>query len=94
MIDYLFAICYTTIVKDIVYTKQALKTLRSMQKARAVAIIAKINAYANDESVDAIKMQGSNYFRIRVGSWRIIIDDNGTIVSVLKIGPRGDVYNN
>ena len=36
------------------------------------------------------------YFRVRVGDWRIIytIDDHVLVVTVVQVGPRGDVYTN
>lgn len=34
---------------------------------------------------------GSEYIRLRVGDWRIIMDDQGTVLQVLKIGARGDI---
>ena len=35
-------------------------------------------------------------WRLRVGDWRIIytIEDDRLFVTVIKIGPRGDVYRN
>ena len=78
-------------MKEIRYAKQPLKALRNMQKSRARAIIEKIETYARGEPVDAIKMSGSSFVRIRVGQWRVIIDDEG-VVLVIRIKPRGDVY--
>jgi mRNA interferase RelE/StbE len=74
------------------YTKHALKALRAMQKSRATAIIAKIDDYAAGRQVDAKQLKGSDLIRIRVGQWRVIIDENDTVIIVLKIGTRGDVY--
>jgi len=79
-------------MKEIRYARQALKALRGMQKSRARAVVEKIEAYARGEPVDAKKMAGTNFIRIRVGQWRVILDDDGVVVIILKIGPRGDVY--
>ncbi len=65
-----------------------------MQKSRARAIIAKIEAYADGQNVDAVTLKGSDLVRIRLGSWRIILDATGVVIAVLKIGSRGDVYKN
>jgi mRNA interferase RelE/StbE len=35
---------------------------------------------------------GSPYIRLRVGDWRVIMDDKGAVLDVLKIGPRGSIY--
>ncbi len=54
--------------------------LQKMQPKRKQAIVNKINAYARGERVDIKKLVGSDFFRIRVGQDRIILDDNGVIV--------------
>nr|WP_245339492.1 hypothetical protein [Rhizobium sp. CIAT894] len=82
-----------SIMKKIAYSKAAVKALRKMQQKRAAAIVAKVEAFANGETVDLKKLQGSEFFRIRVGQDRVIIDDQTMQVLVVKAGPRGDVYN-
>jgi len=79
-------------MERIAYSKQSLKALRTMQPIRAKAIIAKIEDYAAGRHVDARPMKGFDFVRIRVGQWRIIIDEEGTVITVMKIAPRGDVY--
>jgi mRNA interferase RelE/StbE len=74
-------------MKRIAYSKAATKALRKMQSKRAAAII------ANGEPVDLKTLQGSEFFRIRVGQDRVIIDDQTMQVLVIKAGPRGDIYN-
>jgi mRNA interferase RelE/StbE len=63
-----------------------------MQPARAKAIVAKVEAYANGERVDVKQLAGSKFLRIRVGSDRVIIDDLGNVVDVIDAGPRGGIY--
>lgn len=48
----------------------------------------------DDVSLDIKKLKGESYFRLRVGSWRIIFDrdDQVKIVSIEKIKPRGGAY--
>lgn len=44
---------------------------------------------------DSKKLQGfEDRYRIRAGDWRAIyeIDDDTITVTVIKVGPRGDVY--
>jgi mRNA interferase RelE/StbE len=31
--------------------------------------------------------------RLRVGDWRVIMDDQGNVVAILDIGPRGGIYD-
>jgi len=81
-----------TFMKVIVVTREAQKSLDRMQPQRRVAIFAKLDAYARGERVDIRKMHGSDYFRIRVGQDRVIIDDQGRVVMVIDAGPRGSIY--
>ncbi|WP_414693719.1 type II toxin-antitoxin system RelE family toxin [Paenibacillus sp.] len=42
------------------------------------------------------KLQGdSSLYRLRIGNYRILysIEDEILVIVVIKIGPRGDVYN-
>lgn len=41
-----------------------------------------------------LKGQQGEFYRIRVGDWRIIytIEDDILLVVVIQVGPRGDVY--
>ncbi|MCO6186758.1 type II toxin-antitoxin system RelE/ParE family toxin [Rhizobium sp. L1K21] len=79
-------------MKKIIVSKEADKVLQKMQPKRKQAIVAKINAYARGERVDIKKLVGSDLYRIRVGQDRIIIDDNGIIVFIVEVGPRGGIY--
>lgn len=81
-----------TFMKVIVVSREAQKVLDRMQLKRRAAIFAKLDAYARGERVDIKKMQGNNYFRIRVGQDRVIIDDQGRVVIVIDAGPRGSIY--
>lgn len=55
----------------------------------------KIEAYAADPASQAnnvIALQGREGIRLRIGDWRVIMED-GEVLAVLKIGPRGGVYD-
>lgn len=80
----------------ITYTKAALKTLRRMPANTSSLIRSKIEAYAADPQSQAnnVKaLKGRAGLRLRVGDWRVIMDDDGTVLAVLAIGPRGGVYD-
>ncbi|MCR9124181.1 MAG: type II toxin-antitoxin system RelE/ParE family toxin [Phyllobacteriaceae bacterium] len=79
-------------MKKVAYSKAATKTLTRMQPAQARRIRDRIMAYAAGEPVDVKRLAGSEFQRIRVGDYRVIVDDDGTVVLVLKVGARGDVY--
>ena len=83
---------YTLLIK-----KQAKKALQSVPQPDRTRITEKIVLLGKDPdnpSLDIKKLQGEPYFRLRVGSWRIIFDrdDEVKIISIEKFKPRGDAY--
>ena len=38
------------------------------------------------------QLKGSPFMRLRVADWRVIFDDDGNVLSILKIGARGSIY--
>ncbi len=80
------------LMKEFVFSREADKALQEMQLKRRLAIIDKLNAYARGDSVDIRKMRGVELWRIRVGNDRVIIDDQGRVVYVTGVGPRGSIY--
>nr|WP_075996052.1 type II toxin-antitoxin system RelE/ParE family toxin [Salaquimonas pukyongi] len=82
-------------MRQIAYTKSALRTLRKIPDNTANLIRSKIGSYAADpESVanNVTALQGRNAIRLRVGDWRVIMNDEGAVLMILQIGPRGGVY--
>lgn len=79
--------------KSVAYSRSALRVLRRMPANLSRRIMGKIDQYAADPKSQAnnVKaLKGSSF--IRVGDWRVIMDDQGNVLAVLEIGPRGDVY--
>ncbi|MEA5161719.1 type II toxin-antitoxin system RelE/ParE family toxin [Cereibacter johrii] len=82
-------------MKQISYTKAALRTLRRMPANTAALIRSKIEDYAQDPASQAnnVKsLKGREGIRLRVGDWRVIMDDQGSVLAVLEIRPRGGIY--
>lgn len=82
-------------MRAIRYTRQALKALRRMPADTAQRIVAKIEQYAQEPETQAnnvTALKGREGIRLRVGDWRIIMNDDGVVLAVLEIGPRGRVY--
>lgn len=83
-------------MKQISYTKTAIMALRRMPANTATLIRTKIAAFAQDQSSQANNMkslQGREGIRLRVGDWRAIMDDQGNVLAVLEIEPRGGIYD-
>lgn len=81
---------------QISYTKSAIRALRRMPANSAVMIRAKIEAFATDPASHAnnVKsLKGREGIRLRVGDWRVIMDDQGNVLAVLENGPRGGIYD-
>lgn len=85
---------YNMAVKQITYTRAALKMLRRMPANIAVRIVSKIEDYAADPAAlanNVTALKGREGIRLRVGDWRVIMED-GVVLAVLDIGPRGGIY--
>jgi mRNA interferase RelE/StbE len=83
-------------MKQVSYTKAAIRALRRMPANTASLIRTKVEAYAQDPSAQAnnVKsLKGREGIRLRVGDWRVIMDDQGNVLAVLDIGPRGGIYD-
>ena len=82
-------------MKPITYTRAAIKVLRRMPANTSARIVGKIEAYATDPASQAnnvTALQGRDAIRLRVGDWRVIMND-GAVLAVLQVGPRGGIYD-
>jgi len=58
-------------------------------------IRSKMDQYAADPAslANLVKrLQGSDYLRLRVGDWRVIFREDGSVVAVIKVASRGSAY--
>jgi mRNA interferase RelE/StbE len=89
------AICYIGFVKPILYSAAALKSLKRHGNV-AVRLKRAIEEYAADPAAHAnnvTRLVGSISSRMRVGDYRVVFVETDTEIEVVKIGPRGDVYD-
>ena len=83
-------------MKRITFTKSAIRTLSRMPANTATLIRSKIELYATDPAAlanNVTKLQGREGYRLRVNDWRVIFDEDGTVLAILAIGPRGGIYD-
>lgn len=73
----------------IIYSKQALKFLRKLDKPSRVRILLAIEKLPQGDIKKLVNKAG---FRLRVGDYRVIFDKDGNIIEVLEIGNRGEIY--
>ncbi len=81
-------------MKAVFYTRTAARALRK-HATRAAGIRAKIEQYAADPSSlanNVIVMTGVDARQLRVGDFRVIFLEAAESITVLDIGPRGDIY--
>jgi len=79
------------------FAKPALKALLKMPAGIARRMRAELDAVADDPAAyrgDWKPLQGSGFWRLRVGDWRAICEvrDGELVLLVVKIAPRGDAY--
>lgn len=79
------------------FAKSAEKAIARMPKGIARRMLDELKAIAADPAAyrgDWKPLQGSGFWRLRVGDWRAICDmRNGELILlVVKIAPRGDAY--
>ncbi len=82
-------------MKQVIFHTPALRTLARMPRNEADRIRRKIHQYAAEPEalkMNVKKLQGRPGFRLRVGNWRVIFDENGDILDVLEVGSRGSIY--
>lgn len=84
-------------MKQISYSRQATKTLIKMPVNTAKLVRSKIEQYAADpatlaNNIKALKGSSEGLFRLRVGDWRVIFTEDGRILEIIRIAPRGGAY--
>lgn len=95
-VDFGSIVADSYMMKQISYTRAAIRAFRRMPANTAKLIRSKIEAYAQDPGAQAnnvTKLKGRDGFRLRVGDWRVIMDDQGNVLAVLDIGHRGGIYD-
>ena len=74
----------------IVYSKKAVKFLKKQDTSNQKRILTAISKLPLEGDIK--KLQGTDGYRLRVGNFRILFDVNGTIIDIVDIGNRGQIY--
>ena len=82
---------------SIEYSKAARKALKTMPRNTARLVMEKIEALASDPMApnnNVKKLTNHPGYRLRVGDWRVVytIREQALLIAVVRIAPRGDVY--
>lgn len=81
-------------MKTVMYTKAALRSLQAHSN-RAKQIRTKMDQYAANPATQAnnvIQLTGSAAKRLRVAGYRVLFTETETTITVLDVGPRGEIY--
>ncbi|HYF97885.1 MAG TPA: type II toxin-antitoxin system RelE/ParE family toxin [Coxiellaceae bacterium] len=83
---------------QLIIHKRAQKLLLGLGRADRNRITEKIMSLKrnpHDLSLDIKRLQGQRGYRLRVGQWRVIFerDDEIRLITIEKIGARGDIYS-
>ncbi len=82
---------------QVITTRRAERKIRRLPKDLIKRLRKAIDALGDNPRPPGYKkLTGTDLYRIRVGSWRIIytIEDDQLIVLVVTIAPRGSAYRN
>lgn len=74
---------------QIEYSKTAVKFLQKQNKQTQMRIISAIEKIPRG---DIKRLQGQQNYRLRVGNYRILFNQNGTIINIFDIDNRGQIY--
>lgn len=81
--------------RQVRYSRDAIRTLKRFDRRTArrdkIALLA-TNSDVLANNISALKGEPC-VMRLRIGDWRVIYVESPDIVHVLKIAPRGSVYN-
>ncbi|HTY21259.1 MAG TPA: type II toxin-antitoxin system RelE/ParE family toxin [Geobacteraceae bacterium] len=82
---------------SIEYSKAARKSLKAMPRNTARLIMEKIESLAENPMAsnnNVRKLTNHPGYRLRVGEWRVVytVHEQALIIAVVRIAPRGDVY--
>jgi mRNA interferase RelE/StbE len=82
-------------MKRVLYTTEALRNLKRHGNM-AARIRRAIEEYAEDPAAhtnNVTRLVGSSASRMRIGDYRVIFVETDAALSVVRIGPRGGIYD-
>lgn len=95
VVDYSVVWRYVLAVKDIAYSRTAVRAMARMPRNLAHRIRSKIRAYAENPAPQAnnvARLRGQDgLLRLRVGDWRVVMRD-ADVLQVLHVASRGSIY--
>jgi mRNA interferase RelE/StbE len=80
---------------EIIWSETAIRELKKIDRIIGKRIYDKITQLKEDPHHNVIKLVNSQYFRLRVGDYRVIMDiqHNQLRIIIIKIGHRKMIYD-
>lgn len=82
-------------MKEVEYTRRAIRDLAKLPGKDAKRITSKIDQYASapEELANNItEMKGTQGKRLRIGNYRVLFDENDTVLTIFRVRKRADAY--
>lgn len=83
--------------KGILYSRDALRSLRKMPANASARIRFKFRQYATDPENLARNVKAPRgapgSFRLRVGDWRVVFSEDRKVIAIIRIAPRSRAYD-
>ncbi|MGO9005091.1 MAG: type II toxin-antitoxin system RelE family toxin [Beijerinckiaceae bacterium] len=75
-------------MKTIIFTHRAAKDLDSLDVEARAAVVAVLASYAIEGRGDGKRLSGRDGFRLRIGRFRVLFDEDETTILAIYIGKR------
>jgi len=81
---------------EIEFSETAEKQLYKLERATQVRIISTLERIRIKPYTHVKKLVGSDYFRLRVGDYRVILDikESKLLIFIIEVGHRKNIYSN
>jgi mRNA interferase RelE/StbE len=79
-------------MKEIAVTPTAAKGLSKLDHQVRVRIGETIHRYAETGHGDVVALTGTSFRRLRVGDYRVILEEEATMIRILAVGHRREIY--
>ena len=92
MLDFVAEASNIAVVKTIVLAPSVARALDKLDEAARIRISEALHVYAMHGTGDTKAMVGTPTVRLRTGNFRVIFDETATMIHVLALGDRRDIY--
>lgn len=79
-------------MKTVAYSSFARRQLKKLPVQAQAEIESAVADFAATNRGDVKKLQGRDGYRLRVGVYRVIMDLNGAVLTILAVGDRKNIY--